>query len=191
MKKILILTMTILSGCAVFDGGKVPPTTLSSFDNNDDKKPTLSYSSLAMGGLSSTKELPESGQKLIEDEIFSELESSAYFSNIAKDDEHADINLKVKLTNTGNPAALVPAVITGLSLYIIPSWATDHFNLTATAERKDGLKKEYALDDSTTLVQWLPMMFVFPFKNLSEIQEVRKNMYRKVLSNMKDDGFFE
>lgn len=191
MKKILILTMLILSGCAVFDGGKVPETELTSSDTDNVNKPTISYSSLAKGGLSSVKELPEAGQNIIAEELVSELEASEYFSSISKDDKKADIQLEVKLTNSGDPAAIVPAVITGLSLFIIPSWATDNFNLVATAERKDGLKKEYVLADSTKIVQWLPMIFVFPFNNFSVIPDVRKNMYRKVLADMKDDGFFD
>lgn len=191
MKRVLaVLLVVTISGCAVFDGGKVPKTTLSAYEVNGASKPTLSYTSMAMGGLSSTKALPEAGQSIIEGELLSVLESSGYFERIAKRDDSADISIDVTLTNTGNPAAMVPAVITGLSLYTIPSWATDNFNLVAKVTRKDGLKKEYTLADSATLVQWLPMMFVFPAKNFSVIPELRKNMYRKVLSDMKNDGFF-
>ncbi len=190
IKVLAVVLMVAVSGCAVFDGGKVPTTTLSAYENNGDSKPTLSYSSIAMGGLSSTKKLPEAGQSIIEGELLSVLESSDYFSRISKQDESAEISIEVTLTNSGNPAAMIPAVITGLSLYAIPSWATDNFDLVAKVERQDGLKKEYILADSTTLVQWLPMIFVFPAKNFSVVPDVRKNMYKKVLSDMKEDGFF-
>lgn len=191
MKVIVAVLMIAISGCAVYDGGKVPKTTLSAYDDNGSVKPTLSYSSTAMGGLSSEKELPESSQSIIEGEFLSVLEAAGYFGRISKQDDFADITIDVTLTNSGNPAAMIPAFITGLSLYIIPSWVTDNYDLVANVERKDGFKKKYVLADSVTLVQWLPMIFVYPTKNLSVIPKVRKNMYKKVLFDMKRDGFFD
>jgi hypothetical protein len=188
-RALAVLLLVTISGCAIYDGGKVPKTTLSAYEANGAAKPTLSYSSMAMGGLFSTRALPEGSQSVIEGELLAVLESSGYFERIAKHDDSADVSIDVTLTNSGNPAAMVPAVVTGLSLYTIPSWATDNFNLVAKVTRKDGLEKEYAMADSSTIVQWLPMMFVFPAKNFSVIPEIRKNMYRKVLSDMKDDGF--
>ncbi|GAA5315164.1 MAG: hypothetical protein AseanaTS_03680 [Candidatus Pelagadaptatus aseana] len=192
MNKILTAMFIIftVSGCAVFDGGNVQKTTLSPYENNGEAKPNLSYSSVAKGGLSTSKRLSEAGQSIIEGELLSVLQSSDYFGRISRNDESADITIDVTVTNSGNPAALIPAFITGLSLYTIPSWAKDNFNLVANVERKDGLKKTYELTDSATLVQWLPMIFAFPANNFSVVPEVRKNMYKKVLSDMKNDGFF-
>ncbi|NKI16509.1 hypothetical protein HCU74_03640 [Spongiibacter sp. KMU-166] len=191
MVRILAVVLVLaISGCAVFDGGMVPKTNLIPYDENGYKKPNLSYSSTAIGGVFSQSELPGAAQSIMEGELFSVLESSNYFSRIAKKDDSADINIDVTIINKGNPAALIPAAITGATFYIIPSWATDQFNVVAKVERKDGLKKEYTLSDTATIVQWLPMMFVFPVKNFSVIPEVRKNMYKKVLADMKADGFF-
>lgn len=180
----------MLSGCAVFDGEQIPKTTLAPYSGPAESKPSVAYSSTAMGGLSSTKELPEIAQNMIEGELLSVLESSDYFSRISKKDGDADIVIDVKMTNSGNPAAMIPAFITGFSLYTIPSWATDNFDLVANVKRKDGLQKEYVLSDSATLVQWLPMIFLFPANNFSVIPDVRKNMYAKVLADMNKDGFF-
>lgn len=190
LKILTVVLMAALSGCAVFDGGNVPKTTLSAYEGDASAKPSVSYTSMAMGGLSGPKELPEASQSIIEGELLAVLESSQYFSRISKKDEAADISISVTLTNRGNPAALIPAFITGLSLYTIPSWATDHFDVVANVERRDGLSKSYVLADSSTIVQWLPMIFVFPAKNFSVVPEVRKNMYKKVLSDMQKDGFF-
>jgi len=190
IKTLAVVLVVAISGCAVFDGGKVPKTTLPAYEDNGHTKPNLSYSSMALGGLSAAKELPKTSQSIVEGEFLTVLVESNYFGRIAKQDVDADINIEVTLTNSGNPAAVIPAFITGLSLYTIPSWATDNFDLVAKVERKDGLQKEYTLADSATLVQWLPMIFVFPAKNLSVIPDVRKNMYKKVLSDMRQDGFF-
>ncbi len=153
------------------------------------QKLTIAYDITAMGGLFSTDNSPEHVQSIIAGELLQTLEQSNYFSRISKTDDQADISLSIKITNTGTPAALIPAFITGLSFYTIPSWVTDNFEVTAIAKNKQSFSKEYALTDSTTLVQWLPMLFVFPVKNFSVIPEVRKNMYRNILSQMKNDGF--
>lgn len=188
---ILSLILFSLTGCAVFDKGNISEVNLPAYENLLGVKPSLSYSSKAIEDYFSVKPLGESGQKIIEEELLTVLNESNYFSSINNKREHSDIRLDVVLTNSGNPAALVPAVITGLSYFLIPSWATDDFNLVAKVKRKDGYKKEYILSDSTTLVQWLPLIVVYPFKSMSVIPEVRKNMYKKVLENMQQDGFFE
>jgi hypothetical protein len=189
MISLLLFLGLTTSGCAVFNGGKVPDTVLAPLEKSDIQKPSISYDITASGGLFSNDKSPEHVQSIIAGELLQTLEQSNYFSRISKNDAEADINLSVTIQNTGNPAALIPAFITGLSLYTIPSWGTDNFDVNAIAKSKNGLSKEYALSDSTTLVQWLPMMFVFPVKNFSVIPEVRKNMYRNILLQMKNDGF--
>src|SRR5690554_7468079 len=71
IKVITVVLLATLSGCAVFDGGKVPETTLAAYQYTGVAKPTLSYSSSAFGGLSATKELPAAGQSVIEGELLS------------------------------------------------------------------------------------------------------------------------
>ncbi len=66
---------------------------------------------------------------------------------------------------------MVPAIITGLSFYTIPSWATENYEVVANVT-KGTRAKEYRIEDSAKIVQWLPMVFVFPFKSLSEIPKV-------------------
>lgn len=191
MKKLGLLVICFwLTGCAVFEGGKLPKAQLESAQNDHHEKQSVEYSSLALGGLTSTDKMPEMAQSIIEGELADVLESSDYFSRISKKDDAADIHLDITLKNHGDPAAMIPAIITGASLYTIPSWATDNFDVVAIVERKDGLKKEYRLTDSTKLVQWLPMIFLFPVQNFSVVTDVRKNIYTNLLVEMKNDGFF-
>ncbi len=178
----------LLSGCAIFKGGNVPEVSFTPTEKSDLQKPSISYEITAMSGLISVDKSADFAQSIIAGEFLKTLEDSNYFGRIAKNDTDADVSLVVVVKNTGSPVALLPAILTGLSLYIIPSWATDHFDVNATAQNKNGLSKEYVLSDTTTIVQWLPMMFVFPFKNFSEVPEVRKNIYRNILIKMKEDG---
>lgn len=186
---LFVFVCIAVSGCAVFNGGKVPETVLTPIEKNGFKKPNVSYDITASSGLFKNSKSPELVQNIIAGEFLETLEQSNYFSRISKNDSNADLNLIVTIDNSGNPAALIPAMITGFSLYTIPSWATDKFAVKAIAKHKNGKSKQYILEDSTTLVQWLPMIFAFPVKNFSVIPEVRKNMYRNILMQMKKDGF--
>lgn len=87
-----------------------------------------------------------------------------------------------------NPAVIIPALITGLSLFIIPSWATDTVDIKVTATADDR-SEYYELDDSVTVVQWLPMAFAFPFTGgpVKNVKQLRENTYRTLVSRLKDD----
>lgn len=180
----------VVSGCAIYKGGKVPETTLKPLQKETSELPTVSYTSLFKSGLSAPKERNGAAKNLIEGEFTSTLKESKYFSRISSVDDNADVKIDFSLTNSGNPAAMIPAIITGLSLYIIPSWATENIELKAKVESKSGKKKTYTLNDTTKLVQWLPMAFLYSSNSMSVIPEVRKNMYRNLLSKMERDGFF-
>jgi len=191
LSRLLVLALLALfCGCAIFRGDQIPPITLAPYEASGKPKPSLSYSSLALGGLGTVKQRPQSEQEAIGAELLSVLEQSGYFSRLAKSDATADIRFSSTLTSTGNPAAVVPAFITGFSLWTIPSWAKDSLELAVDVKRADGLEKHYVIQDSATIVQWLPMIFVFPFKGLSVLADVRRNMVRKVLQDMQTDGFF-
>lgn len=90
----------------------------------------------------------------------------------------------------GNPAALIPAVITGLSLYTIPSWATQTVDLKVDA-KSTAKSNSYQLTDSFTLVQWLPMMFAFPFKGgpIVNTETLNSNTYKNLVIKLKSDGY--
>ena len=81
-----------------------------------------------------------------------------------------------------------PAFITGFSFWTIPSWATDNFEVSCKVSTADGKTYDYKLKDSTTLVSWLPMIVVSPFKPITDIAELRKNIYKNVIIKMQEDG---
>ncbi len=180
----------IMTGCAVFPGGEIPQVDLVELVKNIESKPSLSYEFNARGGLSSTKDLPDDVESIIEIELLDVLNKSEYFREVIEGDVRKDIHLNITITNSGNPAAMIPAFITGFSLYSIPSWATDKFEVKAKVAKSDGMEREYVLNDTATLVQWFPMILAFPSNSMSVIKDVRSNMYRAVLLKMNEDGFF-
>ncbi len=101
----------------------------------------------------------------------------------------ADLVVDGTVYNDVDPMAWLPAVITGFSLYTIPSWMTDKVHIAATAKRGDA-RKAYELKDQTTLVQWLPMLLVLPFTGSpfkAEI-EMTENLYNHLVLRIKQDG---
>lgn len=81
---------------------------------------------------------------------------------IVEDPTEASFVIDGTAIDHSNTAVLVPALITGLSLYTIPSWVTQTIDIKINA--KSGEKtNSYQLNDSFTLVQWFSMLFAFPF----------------------------
>lgn len=191
LRAIFIILLLLGSGCAVFDDNQIPDIVLPAKTIANDQKPSVSFKSLAMSGLTKRKAYPEKTQTKLAKELQSVLEDSNYFSNVSADNPSADISISAEVIDHGNQAAMIPAIITGFSGYTIPSWATNNFDITATVQKPGQDNKEYNAIDSAKLVQWLPMAFLFPVKNFSVVPEIRKNMYRKILSEMDKDGMLD
>lgn len=88
-----------------------------------------------------------------------------------------------------NPAAMIPAFITGFSLYTIPSWVTAKVHISADV--KAGEKtSSYELSDSMTMVQWLPMIFAMPFLDnpIKAGKEIDENTHKSLILKMKEGG---
>lgn len=176
-----------LLGCAVFRGNEIPELGTLPSPADTAKKPTAGYgfgSAVDMGGKRASH---ENARAMHEKEFVEVLRESGYFATVEKGNGK-ELNLTVELVDSGDPAALVGAFITGFSLYTIPSWATNTFELTCKVTTADGKTRDYVLRDSAVLVQWLPMMFVFPFKPFSGIEDMRKNLYKNLIVKMREDG---
>lgn len=110
---------------------------------------------------------------------------------VVQSEVEADVVVKAVSHDENSRAAFVAAFITGFSFYTIPSWSTAHVHLTATASKPDKEAKpvDYDLRDSMTMVQWLPMIFAFPFANpFSEGKEMEENVYKNLILVMQKDG---
>lgn len=181
------LVVVTLSGCAVFRGNELAELGTLPGPDGVAKKPTAGYDFASTANTGERKAQHERLRTVQENEFVAVLRESGYFATIEKGNGK-DVNISIELVETGNPAALVPAVVTGLSLYTIPSWAKVDLEAICKVTTADGKTREYKLKDSATLVQWLPMMAVFPFKPFSEIESLRKNIYRNLIVKMQQDG---
>lgn len=101
----------------------------------------------------------------------------------------ADLVVDGKALNDASMAVMIPAFITGLSLYTIPSWVTAKVHIQVNA-RKGELARRYELRDSATMVQWLPLVLAMPFRDtpFTMGKAVDENLYNNLIYRMKRDG---
>lgn len=185
----LIVAMSLVSaGCASFKQNNLPE--ISGFPAVPaETKPSATYSFAYTYKMFGEGQGPESSRITMSQEFFTILTESTQFSSVKEAASGGDVHIDAQIHNFGNPAAVIPAFITGFSLFTIPSWATDRWRLTANVSTQNGGPRSYVLEDAEVMVQWLPMIFLTPFKSpFHVIPEVRKNMYKNLIKNMRDGG---
>lgn len=103
---------------------------------------------------------------------------------------NADYVLQIAITDSGDiRKAMGAGIITGASVFLIPSAATDNYNVTANLYDADGqLLKSYSYDDKVTTwfgIWFLPMASHTP-KEAS--MGVCENMIRRLFRDLSEDG---
>jgi len=185
---VTLLVSFIMTGCASFPGNKQPQVNSFPPLSEGEAKKTVSYALSAETYLFGKSSNPLS-RSIVENELADAIRESGYFTKWGTGVD-GEIVINAKFINSGNPAAVIPAMLTGLTFYIVPSWATDEFTLTAEIKTNDGKTHSYNLEDSSTLVQWLPMAVV-PGGPIEVPMSVRKNIWRNLIMKMKKDGIFK
>ena len=119
---------------------------------------------------------------------FEEVLAAADCCTVVEGPTEADLIVDGTGHDENSKAALIPAFITGFSLFTIPSWVTINFHVTANAQ-KGAVKRSYDVSDSMTMVQWLPMALAFPFANPFPMEkELGDNVIRNLIVKMKQDA---
>ena len=173
MKKILALAL-FLSSCATFKGN-LPPAELPKASGDiagrviltrtlNDRENTTNNAGIEanlarqLGGL---------------------LESSGYTLN---DSSNNKLTIRVNVDSYYSQTA---STISGLTLFIIPSYAHDDYTMTATYETPKG-KQTIEVKDSVSTITHLFMVFAIPFASGPTAEsETTQNMFKNVLSQMK------
>lgn len=109
---------------------------------------------------------------------------------IVKSQFQADLVIDGGFHNNTSQAGLAFAVITGLSLYTIPSWMNVESQVTAKVTRK-GKSQYYDINDSLFFSQWLPFAIAVPFRGFGFKDEIQMNtnLYRNFVQSLEKDGF--
>lgn len=146
MRTSTVLAFVLLTGCAVFPQHKVAPVQLP-VASTAAQKPTAYANLQFFRGRpgANAKELSPTlpGMNKTFDMIRSNVSNSGLFSSVSFDSStrsSADLSLDVRVYNHGeiSAGAMVGAIITGLSFYVIPSTAVDEYTVKVDVYDKAG-----------------------------------------------------
>jgi hypothetical protein len=123
------------------------------------------------------------------DTIAADFVRSGFFRSVTTKPagEPADLQLDIVLTASGND--IIP-IVSACMLYVIPTWRTVTFDLTAEVRARDGRWQRYNFVDAARDVNWLPLVLIMSFNPWGEdYPDVRSNMIRHLVMQMRTDGF--
>jgi hypothetical protein len=180
----------ISSGCAGFRENNLKEVSKSDIQITSDQKVKV-FSRWELVGDSSNEQMKAAVAAIHKKNFETALAESNCCITVEGPTE-ADVVVDGKAYNDNTAAAVIPAIFTGLTLYVIPSWVTSHFHIAADVKTQKS-ENNYELKDSMVMVQWLPMVFVLPFKGspLKMEKEVGENTYRSLVLKMKNSGVLE
>lgn len=186
---IVVLASLLATGCASFRTNELPvvkPAELASAAGTK----TRVFSRWSVEGKSApTNEQMKAAGAAVHKKYFEEAITRSGCCVLVEGPTEAELVVDGRALAENNPAAMVPALITGLSLYTIPSWITARTHIRVEAKGA-GLVKHYDLQDGMTMVQWLPMVLAMPFRTnpIKEGKSVDENVYNNLVVGMKKDG---
>ncbi len=163
--KILGLTLIIgLSGCASFTTEEVAPVNLPSMSSYSNKPNVYVGFDFYQGAPKnpSAVEVPQA-RDLLKPELKKVLSDSGLFGRVTLDEfqkQPGDYNLRLKVYNhPPGVGQLVFAVISGLSMTIIPAMATDQYTMTLEVLDQQGLAISNA-SNHDSINTWIGIWFV-------------------------------
>lgn len=178
--------LVLLQGCAGFNANNIDKVSADQLRTASAKKVKV-FSRWDFKTESSNAEL-NAAKAAIYKKRFEEVLAAADCCSVVEGPSEADLIVDGAGHDENSAAAMIPAFITGFSLYTIPSWVTVNFHVTANAQ-KGSVKRTYDVKDSMTMVQWLPMALAFPFANPFPMEkELGDNAIRNLILKMKQDA---
>lgn len=177
------------TGCATFPKHNLPVVTQADLASTAPAK-TRVFSRWSMVSNSSlVNDQMKAAGAAIHKKYFDDAITRSGCCVLVEGPTEADVVVDGKALAENNPAAMIPAVITGLSLYTIPSWVTATTHIQVDAKKGDA-SKSYDVSDSLKMVQWLPMVFAMPFRDsvMKTGKSLDENVYNNLLLGMKKDG---
>ncbi len=186
-----VIMVLSIAGCAGFRAGNLSEIANENLIVNSDDKTKIFYENRFDTSVNVSDEALREAETLQRQNFFSQLSMSGCCELTDKREE-ADLYVTAIFGNHANPAAMVGAVLTGYSLYTIPSWITPKLSYKVDVATPSNATFHYEYADSYTMVQWLPMLFAFPFANPFPMEEAMQlNMYKHLIADMGKDGLLK
>ncbi|SEO19895.1 hypothetical protein SAMN05216404_11382 [Nitrosospira multiformis] len=198
----LMFLASIVTGCASFPEYRTPKVeTIAINKELIRNKPSVYMPLRYMNNLSSGDEksntesvAPLPRLRGIVEKTANELEVFQSFTFESFQAENMDYVLEIEMLNSGSKGkAMAAGFITGFTLFLVPSAATDNFKLTAKLYDKNrNLVKTYSYDDSITTwfgIWFIPVAGYTPTKAVENLWE---NMIKTLFSDLiKDNMLFK
>jgi len=190
MKKLSVFAVAgmfvVLQGCAGFNANNIGKVNADQLRTASTKKVKV-FSRWSFKTDSSNAQVSPANAAIYK-KRFEEVLAASDCCTVVEGPTEADLIVDGTGHDENSRAAIIPALITGFSLYTIPSWITVNFHVTANAQ-KGAVKRTYDVSDSMTMVQWLPMALAFPFANPFPMEkELGDNAIRNLILKMKQDA---
>ncbi|HET8871542.1 MAG TPA: hypothetical protein VFM48_13935 [Aquabacterium sp.] len=185
----LVVAAVALQGCAGFRGeklAKVDVTQLKVANGTSKLKVFARWTSDALVDPVPEQALQtgaELSKKSFEDAI-----SASNCCTLVDQEAQADLLVDGVRYIKRDHLRAAPALLTALTLYLIPSWETTPFKVSVRVQKGMDLRV-YELEDSVTTIEWLPFLLAMPFANpLTVSSEVEGHVYQTLVLKMKADG---
>ena len=192
------LIVLLTTSCAGFRGTELPPVTAwppspAGAGAAGGEKPSVSV--VVVGNLTfngAQKDVPPAALKLWTERVESVYRSSNLFSSVERGLGETDLRAEVSITDRGE-GSLVLAFLTGLTLYVIPSSATDTFVVSTKFFASDGSEKGTVdKQGSSTLWQQIFLLPLTPFRfPLAVGNQVFDDVHRATLLAADTQGLLE
>ena len=166
MKNIITIAILLfLSSCASFQQHKIPTVT---FQNDVEQKVRdVAYYDISITGPYNNEVLVIYGE--MQRRIKSKFDDSKRFSNSYLSSQNKGLYFKFSYVNHASiTKAILAGVVNGATLTLFPVFVTDPWVLNVKVYDNGILKKEYKYNDEIRTWFHLTMLFVAPFKPVSE-----------------------
>lgn len=191
IKLLLFVVVGSLISCATFREGNVEYQKIEA--TNATKK-SISFAVTGQFKFNTNESVPQNANALGSwaNVVKEEFNSSSLFSEVKNNEKNTDLSVDINVQSNGY-VDLTMSMVTGLTLYLIPSSAKDEFVVEATFKNKSG--KEIAkIQKRDSVKTWthLTMLFVFPFKPLAkEVEKCQKDLINAILVEANSKGILK
>lgn len=192
MKLILVLLMSVLSGCASFRSYEQPIVKPELVASNASKKLLVSIAWKAVPDRFLSPYAMMSSENKQNASFYEELKNTGCceLSSIGQEPDliiNGEVDVSYKSDGFLEALVRTPAQFT---FAIIPAWDNFHYKVTLKANNNKGIIREYTAIDSGLLIQWLPMapLFIFGQNPMEVNKALLGNLHRNLIYRMKKDG---
>ena len=191
MKMMSVALAMLLAGCASFAGNQLAP--VRSFPGPQPRKPSANVE-IAFHQFLNDEPIElarEAGEKALTKRCIKRFQRSGLFTEVGDNLHSPDLRVSIDLTDRGE-GSIGMAILTGLTLYIVPSAAKDTYDLNAVVvDTASGNRWSIHLEDHITQWQQIFLLPLMPFRLTPVVAaKVQNNLFDNLAKRMCEEGCF-